>query len=81
MLIFLFFNKKLILKSLLNFSELSDLNIDVKNDNNIIEINYSPDEVDFGNILSILDKSAIEITDMKIIESNLEDVFLKLTKR
>ena len=49
--------------------------------NNIIEINYSPDEVDFGNILSILDKSAIEITDMKIIESNLEDVFLKLTKR
>ena len=81
----LFKNKKIIIrykhKGNINFSELSDLNIDVKNDNNIIEINYSPDEVDFGNILSILDKSAIEITDMKIIESNLEDVFLKLTKR
>ena len=55
-----------------------DLNIEY-NENYII-INYNPNEIDFNKILIKIQKAGIEVLDMKIKESNLEEVFLKLTK-
>ena len=44
------------------------------------QINYKPSEVNFNQVLEAIHKSDIQIKDMSINETNLEDVFLKLTK-
>ena len=43
-------------------------------------INYKPSEIKFNKILDALKLSNIQIKDLKINETKLEDVFLKLTK-
>ena len=56
------------------------MNIETIFNNNILEINYKPSEVNFNQVLEAIHKSDIQIKDMSINETNLEDVFLKLTK-
>ncbi len=63
-----------------NISKISEMNLSIKFDDKSIVINYNPDNIEFKNILSAIYNSDIEILDMKIEDSNLEDVFLKLTK-
>ena len=62
------------------FEILKKLNIETSFNNNILEINYKPSEVNFNQVLEAIHKSDIQIEDMSINETNLEDVFLKLTK-
>ena len=56
------------------------MNLNIKYNENCIVIDYVPNEIDFDNILQKIQKTGIEVIDMNIKESNLEDVFLKLTK-
>lgn len=62
------------------FEIFKKLNIETIFNNNILEINYKPSEVNFNQVLDAIHKSDIQINDMSINETNLEDVFLKLTK-
>ncbi len=64
----------------LDSSILLDINARIKTENCTIEISYDPNEKDFKEILSSLDNAGVEVIDMQIQDSNLEDVFLKLTK-
>ncbi len=77
-------NKKIIMsykpKDNFNISELRKMDLDIEYNENYIVINYVPDEIDFDKILQKIQKTGIEVIDMNIKESNLEDVFLKLTK-
>ena len=77
-------NKKIIIsyipKDNFNISELKKMNLNIKYSENCIVIDYVPNEIDFDNILQKIQKTGIEVIDMNIKESNLEDVFLKLTK-
>ena len=77
-------NKKIIIsyipKDNFNISELKKMNLNIKYNENCIVIDYVPNEIDFDNILQKIQKIGIEVIDMNIKESNLEDVFLKLTK-
>ncbi len=77
-------NKKIIMsykpKDNFNISELRKMDLDIEYNENNIVINYVPDEIDFDKILQKIQKTGIEVIDMNIKESNLEDVFLKLTK-
>ena len=77
-------NKKIIIsyipKDNFNISELKKMNLNIKYNENCIVIDYIPNEIDFDNILQKIQKTGIEVIDMNIKESNLEDVFLKLTK-
>ena len=43
-------------------------------------INYKPSEIKFNKILDALQLSNIQVKDLTINETKLEDVFLKLTK-
>ena len=63
-----------------NLTKLKDLKVDVKVLDRQIEINYKPSEVDLQMILNIINSTGSHIKNMKIIETKLEDVFLKLTK-
>ena len=62
------------------FEIFKKLNIETNFNNNILEINYKPSEINFNQVLDAIHKSDIQIKDMSINETNLEDVFLKLTK-
>ena len=77
-------NKKITIsyipKDNFNISELKKMNLNIKYNENCIVIDYVPNEIDFDNILQKIQKTGIEVIDMNIKESNLEDVFLKLTK-
>ena len=77
-------NKKITIsyipKDNFNISELKKMNLNIKYNENCIVIDYIPNEIDFDNILQKIQKTGIEVIDMNIKESNLEDVFLKLTK-
>ncbi len=77
-------NKKITIsykpKDNFNISELKEIDLNIEYNENCIVINYIPNEIDFGKILLKIQKAGIEVIDMKIKESNLEDVFLKLTK-
>ena len=78
-------NKKKIMisykpKNNFNISELKKMNLSVEYDENNISINYIPNDIEFDKILKQIQNSGVEIIDMKIKDSNLEDVFLKLTK-
>tara|TARA_B100001057_G_scaffold457654_1_gene506165 strand:- start:4212 stop:5144 length:933 start_codon:yes stop_codon:yes gene_type:complete len=64
----------------LDNSILLNMNAIIKTENCTIEINYDPNEKEFSKILSLLDNAGVEVIDMQIQDSNLEDVFLKLTK-
>ena len=56
------------------------MNLSIEYDENNIFINYNPNDIEFDKILKQIQNSGVEIMDMKIKDSNLEDVFLKLTK-
>ena len=78
-------NKKKIIiiykpKNNFNISELKKMNLSIEYDENNIFINYNPNDIEFDKILKQIQNSGVEIMDMKIKDSNLEDVFLKLTK-
>jgi len=45
-----------------------------------IEINYKPSEIKFNELLKAIYESNIDIKDISIKETKLEDVFLKLTQ-
>ena len=55
-----------------------DVECEINSDNLII--NYKPSEISFNKILDALQLSNIQVKDLTINETNLEDVFLKLTK-
>ena len=77
-------NKKITInyKPKVNFdiSELKKMGLNIEYNANCIVINYTPNEIDFDKILQKIQEIGIEVIDMNIKESNLEDVFLKLTK-
>ena len=55
-----------------------DVECEINSDNLII--NYKPSEISFNKILDALQLSNIQVKDLTINETRLEDVFLKLTK-
>ena len=55
-----------------------DVECEINSDNLII--NYKPSKIRFNKILDALKLSNIQIKDLTINETKLEDVFLKLTK-
>ncbi len=55
-----------------------DVECEINSDNLII--NYKPSEISFNKILDAFQLSSIQIKDLTINETKLEDVFLKLTK-
>ncbi len=63
-----------------NFEPISKLNVKYKLDDNSLEIIYKPSEIKFNKILDALKFSEVQIKEMTINETKLEDVFLKLTK-
>ena len=77
-------NKNIIIKynpkKKLDHSILLKINANIRTENSIIEINYNPNEKEFKEVLSSLNNAGVEVVDMNIQDSNLEDVFLKLTK-
>ena len=77
-------NKKITIsykpKDNFHISELKKIDLNIEYNENCIVINYIPSEIDFDKILQKIQKLDIEVIDMNIKESNLEDVFLKLTK-
>ena len=77
-------NKKITInykpKDNFNISGLINMGLNIEYNRNFIVIDYVPNEIDFGKILLQIQKSGIEVIDMNIKESSLEDVFLKLTK-
>ena len=64
----------------LDLSSLRNLNIDLKPNGQTLEINYKPSEIRFNDLLKAINESKIDIQDISIKETKLEDVFLKLTK-
>ena len=59
---------------------LKRLNIDLKPNGETLEINYKPSEIKFNDLLKAINESKIDIQDISIKETRLEDVFLKLTQ-
>ncbi len=55
-----------------------DVECEINSDNLII--NYKPSEISFNKILDAFQLSSIQVKDLTINETKLEDVFLKLTK-
>tara|TARA_B100001769_G_C22050267_1_gene564583 strand:- start:21 stop:953 length:933 start_codon:yes stop_codon:yes gene_type:complete len=64
----------------LDLSSLKNLNIVLKPNGETLEINYKPSEIKFNELLKAINESKIDIQDISIKETKLEDVFLKLTK-
>ena len=56
------------------------LNIEHKLCKDKLIINYKPSEISFNKILDALQLSSIQVKDLTVNETKLEDVFLKLTK-
>ena len=57
-----------------------NLNLEHKIDGDQLIIIYKPSKIKINNILEALRLSKIQIKDLSIKETNLEDVFLKLIK-
>ena len=55
-----------------------DVECEINSDNLII--NYKPSEISFNKILDAFQLSSIQVKDLTINETKLEDVFLKLTR-
>src|SRR5688572_15689573 len=52
-----------------------------KDDSRTLRIRYSPKEVNAGQLIAIVQQTGLGIADLSTEESNLEDVFLQLTRR
>ena len=63
-----------------NLEPIKGLNLELELNNSTLIINYKPSEIGFNKILDALQLSNIQIKDLAINETKLEDVFLKLTK-
>jgi len=63
-----------------NLDSIMRLDVECELNNNTLIINYKPSEIRFNKILDVLRLSNIQIKDLTINETKLEDVFLKLTK-
>ncbi len=79
-----FIDRKKIIISFENYSfdldSLTNLNLEHKIDGDQLIIIYKPSEIKINIILEALRLSKIQIKDLSIKETNLEDVFLKLIK-
>tara|TARA_B100000401_G_scaffold165344_1_gene110473 strand:+ start:21 stop:950 length:930 start_codon:yes stop_codon:yes gene_type:complete len=64
----------------INLEPILALDVKCELNNNTLIINYKPSEIRFNKILDALQSSNIQVKDLKINETKLEDVFLKLTK-
>ena len=56
------------------------LNLECELNNGTLIINFKPSEIRINKFLDALRLSDIQIKDLTINETKLEDVFLKLTK-
>ncbi len=63
-----------------NLEPIIGLNLECELKNGTLIINYKPSEIRINKILDALRLSNIQIKDLNINETKLEDVFLKLTK-
>jgi ABC-2 type transport system ATP-binding protein len=63
-----------------NLELVMELNLECELNNGTLIINYKPSEIRINKILDALRLSNIQIKDLTINETKLEDVFLKLTK-
>ena len=63
-----------------NLELIMELNLECELNNGTLIINYKPSEIRINKILNALRLSNIQIKDLTINETKLEDVFLKLTK-
>ena len=63
-----------------NLEPVMELDVECELNNHTIIINYKPSEIRFNKILDALRLSNIQVKDLTINETKLEDVFLKLTK-
>ena len=63
-----------------NLEPITGLDVECKLNNNTLIIDYKPSEIKFNQILDALRLSNIQVKDLTINETKLEDVFLKLTK-
>ena len=63
-----------------NLEPIMGLDVECKINSDNLIINYKPSEINFNKILDALQLSNIQVKDLTINETKLEDVFLKLTK-
>ena len=63
-----------------NLDPIMRLDVECEINSDKIIINYKPSEISFNKILDALQLSSIQVKDLTINETKLEDVFLKLTK-
>ena len=63
-----------------NLDPIMGLDIECEINSDYLIINYKPSEISFNKILNALQVSNIQVKDLTINETKLEDVFLKLTK-
>ena len=63
-----------------NLDPIMGLNVECEINCDYLIINYKPSEISFNKILDALQLSSIQVKDLTINETKLEDVFLKLTK-
>ena len=63
-----------------NLDPIIGLDVECEINSDYLIINYKPSEISFNKILDALQLSSIQVKDLTINETKLEDVFLKLTK-
>ena len=63
-----------------NLDPIMRLDVECEINSDYLIINYKPSEISFNKILDALQLSNIQVKDLTINETKLEDVFLKLTK-
>ena len=63
-----------------NLDPIMGLDVECEINSDYLIINYKPSEISFNKILDALQLSNIQVKDLTINETKLEDVFLKLTK-
>ena len=63
-----------------NLDPIMRLDVECEINSDKIIINYKPSEISFNKILDALQLSSMQVKDLTINETKLEDVFLKLTK-
>ena len=63
-----------------NLDPIIGLDVECEINSDYLIINYKPSEISFNKILDALQLSNIQVKDLTINETKLEDVFLKLTK-
>ena len=63
-----------------NLDPIMGLDVECEINSDYLIINYKPSEISFNKILDALQLSNIQVKDLTINETRLEDVFLKLTE-